>query len=66
MRITLHGAAGGKVTGSAYLVQTKSANVLMVFGMFQGAVLVGTRTDYQMIEERQRTQTTRSAVGNLP
>jgi metallo-beta-lactamase family protein len=37
MKITLHGAAGGEVTGSAYLVQTKSANVLVDFGMFQGA-----------------------------
>jgi metallo-beta-lactamase family protein len=37
MKITLHGAAGGEVTGSAYLVQTKSANVLLDFGMFQGA-----------------------------
>lgn len=26
MKITLHGAAGGEVTGSAYLVQTKSDN----------------------------------------
>src|SRR5215471_17118961 len=37
MKITLHGASGGEVTGSAYLVQTKSANVLVDFGMFQGA-----------------------------
>ena len=37
MRITLHGAAGGEVTGSAYLVRTKTASVLLDFGMFQGA-----------------------------
>jgi metallo-beta-lactamase family protein len=37
MKITLHGAAGGEVTGSAYLVQTKSANVMLDFGMFQGS-----------------------------
>jgi metallo-beta-lactamase family protein len=37
MKITMHGAAGGEVTGSAYLIQTKSANVLLDFGMFQGA-----------------------------
>ena len=37
MKITVHGAGGGEVTGSAYLVQTKSANVLVDFGMFQGA-----------------------------
>ena len=33
MRITLLGAAGGEVTGSAYLVETKSANVLIDCGM---------------------------------
>lgn len=37
MKITLHGASGGEVTGSAYLIQTASANVLLDFGMFQGA-----------------------------
>jgi metallo-beta-lactamase family protein len=36
MKITPYGAAGGEVTGSAYLVQTKTANVLLDFGMFQG------------------------------
>ena len=35
MKITLYGAAG-EVTGSAYLVDTKSARVLVDFGMFQG------------------------------
>jgi metallo-beta-lactamase family protein len=37
MRITLHGAAGGEVTGSAYLLQTDRANVLIDCGLFQGA-----------------------------
>jgi metallo-beta-lactamase family protein len=37
MKITLYGASGGEVTGSAYLVQTNSANVLLDFGMFQGS-----------------------------
>jgi metallo-beta-lactamase family protein len=37
MRITLLGAAGGEVTGSAYLVETESASVLVDCGMFQGA-----------------------------
>jgi metallo-beta-lactamase family protein len=37
MQITVHGAGGGEVTGSAYLVQTDSANVLVDFGMYQGA-----------------------------
>src|SRR5262245_59383379 len=37
MRITLLGAAGGEVTGSAYLVETQTANVLLDCGFFQGA-----------------------------
>jgi metallo-beta-lactamase family protein len=37
MQITVHGAGGGEVTGSAYLVQTEAANVLVDFGMYQGA-----------------------------
>lgn len=37
MRITLLGAAGGEVTGSAYLLETKSANVLVDCGFFQGS-----------------------------
>jgi metallo-beta-lactamase family protein len=37
MKITLLGAAGGEVTGSAYLLQTKTANVMVDCGMFQGA-----------------------------
>ena len=37
MRITLLGAAGGEVTGSAYLLQTAAANVLIDCGLFQGS-----------------------------
>src|SRR6516225_52650 len=37
MKITFHGAGGGEVTGSAYLVQTRDANVLVDLGLFQGA-----------------------------
>jgi metallo-beta-lactamase family protein len=37
MKITIHGAGGGEVTGSAYLVQTRDANVLVDLGLFQGA-----------------------------
>lgn len=36
MKITLTGAAGGEVTGSAYFVETKKARVLVDCGMFQG------------------------------
>lgn len=36
MKITIVGAAGGEVTGSAYFVQTKQSNVLVDCGMFQG------------------------------
>jgi metallo-beta-lactamase family protein len=37
MKITLLGAAGGEVTGSAYLLQTRDANVMVDCGLFQGA-----------------------------
>jgi metallo-beta-lactamase family protein len=37
MKVTIHGAGGGEVTGSAYLVQTKEANILVDLGLFQGA-----------------------------
>jgi metallo-beta-lactamase family protein len=37
MRVTIHGAGGGEVTGSAYLLQTRDANILIDLGMFQGA-----------------------------
>jgi metallo-beta-lactamase family protein len=36
MKISVIGAAGGEVTGSAYVVQTKQARVLVDCGMFQG------------------------------
>ena len=36
MKIKIIGAAGGEVTGSAYYVQTKQANVLVDCGLFQG------------------------------
>jgi metallo-beta-lactamase family protein len=36
MKITIVGAAGGEVTGSAYYVQTRSASVLVDCGLFQG------------------------------
>lgn len=36
VKIKLIGAAGGEVTGSAYVVRTKSACVLIDVGMFQG------------------------------
>ena len=37
MKITVIGAAGGEVTGSAYIVQTKQARVIVDCGMFQGS-----------------------------
>jgi metallo-beta-lactamase family protein len=36
MKISVHGAGGGEVTGSAYVLQTRDANVLVDCGMFQG------------------------------
>jgi metallo-beta-lactamase family protein len=37
MKITVHGAGGGEVTGSCYLLETREANVLVDLGLFQGA-----------------------------
>ena len=37
MKVTFMGAAGGEVTGSAYLLETKHANVLVDCGFFQGS-----------------------------
>ena len=36
MKITVIGAAGGEVTGSAYIVQTQNARVIIDCGQFQG------------------------------
>ena len=36
MKIKVIGAAGGEVTGSAYVVQTRNARVIVDCGMFQG------------------------------
>src|ERR1700745_3336711 len=36
MKISIIGAAGGEVTGSGYIVQTKQARVLVDCGLFQG------------------------------
>ncbi len=36
MKIRVHGAAGGEVTGSAYQVVTAKSNILVDAGMFQG------------------------------
>jgi metallo-beta-lactamase family protein len=36
MKITMMGASGGEVTGSAYMVQTSRARVLVDCGLFQG------------------------------
>ena len=36
MRIKIVGAAGGEVTGSAYLAKTKTAHVLVDCGLVQG------------------------------
>src|SRR5436190_19425660 len=37
MKVTFLGAAGGEVTGSAYLLETANAAVLIDCGYFQGA-----------------------------
>jgi metallo-beta-lactamase family protein len=43
MRITLHGAGGDDVTGSAYHVQTNGASCLVDFGLFQGVTMAEER-----------------------
>lgn len=37
MRITTIGAAGGEVTGSAYIIETKQARIMIDCGLFQGS-----------------------------
>ena len=37
MKVTLLGASGGEVTGSAYLLQTAQSSVLIDCGLFQGS-----------------------------
>jgi metallo-beta-lactamase family protein len=37
MKIQLLGAAGGEVTGSAYVIQTDRANIMVDCGLFQGS-----------------------------
>lgn len=49
MKVTLLGAAGGEVTGSAYLLETKSAAVLVDCGFFQGA---GKLANYNRLPRR--------------
>ena len=36
MKITLVGAAGGEVTGSCYIIETRQARILIDCGQFQG------------------------------
>src|SRR5512138_3675199 len=44
MKITLFGAAG-TVTGSSYYLQTKTASILVDFGVFQGNKTLEARND---------------------
>ena len=37
MKLTFFGASGGVVTGSAYLLETSQARILVDFGQFQGS-----------------------------
>lgn len=43
MKITLLGAAGGEVTGSAYLLQTDTANVMIDCGLYRAGLPEGGR-----------------------
>ena len=40
MKITIVGAAGGEVTGSAYYVQTEQSALLVDCGLFQEAISI--------------------------
>jgi metallo-beta-lactamase family protein len=51
MKITLHGASGGEVTGSAYLLETDRAKIFVDCGLFQGA---------QRLENHNRIPTSRA------
>ncbi|MCC6425545.1 MAG: MBL fold metallo-hydrolase [Phycisphaerales bacterium] len=51
MRIKLLGASGGEVTGSAYLLQTDRANVMIDCGLFQGSQRV---ENYNRLPTRER------------
>jgi len=44
MKVTLFGAGGGDVTGSAYLVESGKSKVLIDCGLFQGVLMQTRRT----------------------
>lgn len=49
MRLTPFGAAGGEVTGSAYLLETSQARVLIDCGLFQGGRHADARNHGQLV-----------------
>ncbi len=53
MNITVLGAAGGQVTGSAYLVRTDRASVLVDCGLFQGGSEADERNRTPLIAPRE-------------
>jgi len=53
MKISMLGASGGEVTGSAYLLQTDRANVMIDCGLFQGAKKV---ENHNRLPKRSRLQ----------
>ena len=54
MKVTVLGAAGGEVTGSAYLVQTSKAKVLVDCGLFQGGVSADEKNRANLVGPRER------------
>jgi metallo-beta-lactamase family protein len=54
VKIGFYGAVGGEVTGSAYLVETKNARVLVDFGLFQGDAVPAARNRMPAAVHRDR------------
>ena len=68
MKVTLLGASGGEVSGSAYLLQTARSNVLIDCGLFQGAKRLENSNRLPNREVLQRMAPRRSAsrAGSCP
>jgi hypothetical protein len=64
MKITLVGAAGGEVTGSCYMVETKQARILVDCGLFQGGKPFARLRDAGSYSDRQNRSL--SAMRTIP
>jgi hypothetical protein len=64
MKITLVGAAGGEVTRSCYMVETKQARILVDCGLFQGGKPFARLRDAGSYSDRQNRSL--SAMRTIP